>query len=92
MEVIIIMIKNSWTPKPLFLTSLQAAQCYEQWKTGGLLQAVIFYGVIIPAVRVSRVNQSSPIFFVFLKLLGKLYQNDRLLSCFLQRNFLFAKY
>lgn len=70
MEVIIIMIKNSWTPKPLFLTSLQAAQCYEQWKTGGLLQAVIFYGVIIPAVRVSRVNQSSPIFFCFSQAFG----------------------
>ena len=59
------MIKNSWTTKPLFLTSLQAAQCYEQWKTGGLLQAVIFYGVMIPAVRVFSVNQSSPLFFCF---------------------------
>ena len=59
------MIKNSWATNQPFLTSLQAAQCYEQWKTGGLLQAVIFYGVIIPAVRVSRVNQSSPIFSCF---------------------------
>ena len=92
MEVIIIMIKNSWTPKPLFLTSLQAAQCYEQWKTRGLLQAVIFYGVMIPAVGFLGLTNLVLYFFVFPKLLGKLYQNDRLLSCFLPRNFLFAKY